>query len=74
MIVDLETLASLAFGIAVLAFLWILHMDIRILRKDLSDTCEVLGKNIGDLGNRISRVERMLEGASLKIVSGPASG
>ena len=71
---DLETLASLAFGIAVLAFLWILHMDIRILRKDLSDTCEVLGKNIGDLGNRISRVERMLEGASLKIVSGPASG
>ena len=71
---DLETLASLAFGMAVLAFLWILHMDIRILRKDLSDTCEVLGKNIGDLGNRISRVERMLEGASLKIVSGPASG
>ena len=71
---DLETLASLAFGIAVLAFLWILHMDIRILRKDLSDTCEVLGKNIGDLGNRISRVERMLEGANLKIISGPASG
>ena len=71
---DLEIFASLAFGMAILAFLWILHRDIRILGKDLSDTCEVLGKNIGDLGNRISKVERMLEGACLKIVSGPASG
>ena len=71
---DLETLASLVFGITVLTFLWNLHRDMGILRKDLNDTCEVLGKNIGDLGNRISRVERMLEGANLKIVSGPASG
>lgn len=71
---DLETLAFLTFGMAVLAFLWVLRRDIRILRKDLSNTCEVLGKNIGDLGDQVSRVEHMLAGASLKVVPEPASG
>ena len=64
---DAETIASLAFGIAVLAFLWNLHRDIGLLRKDMS-------KDIGDLRDRVSRIEGMLAGAGLKVGSGPAPG
>lgn len=55
---DAETVASLAFGIAVLALLWNLHRDMGILRRDM-----------GDLRGRVSRVEGMLAGAILKIGS-----
>ena len=75
---DAETIAFLAFGIAVLAFLWNLHRDIGILRKDLgkdiSDVREALGKDISDLRDRVSRVEGMLAGAGLKVGPDPASG
>ena len=64
---DAETIASLAFGIAVLAFLWSLHRDIGILRKDL-------GRDISDLRDRVSRIEGMLVGSGLKVGSDPASG
>ena len=62
-----ETAASLAFGITVLAFLWNLHREMRILRKDL-------GRDMSDLRDRVSRIEGMLAGAGLKTGSGPASG
>ena len=60
---DAESITSLAFGIAVLAFLWNLHRDIGLLSKDISD-----------LRDRVSRIEGMLAGAGLKIGPGPASG
>ena len=59
---DAETVAAWAFGIAVLAFLWNLHRDMRLLSKDISD-----------LRDRVSRIEGMLAGAGLKISSGPES-
>ena len=71
---DLETLASLAFGITVLAFLWNLHRDMGVLRKDLSDVREVLSKDISDLRDRVSRVEGMLTGAGLKVGPDPTLG
>ena len=75
---DAETIAFLVFGVAVLAFLWNLHRDIGILRKDLgediSNVREVLGKDISDLRDRVSRIEGMLAGAGLKISSDSASG
>ena len=64
---DAETIASLAFGIAVLAFLWNLHRDIGTLRKEL-------GRDISDLRNRVSRIEGMLAGAGLRISPDSASG
>ena len=64
---DAENIASLVFGVAVLAFLWNLHRDIGLLREDLS-------KDISDLRDRVSRIEGMLAGAGLKIGSDPASG
>ena len=64
---DAETIASLAFGIAVLAFLWNLHRDIGTLRKEL-------GRDISDLRDRVSRIEGMLAGAGLKINPDSASG
>ena len=85
---DAETIASWAFGIAVLAFLWNLHRDIGLLRKDMrrdishvredlgrdiSHVREALGKDISDLRDRVSRVEGMLAGAGLKIGSDPES-
>lgn len=76
--IDAETTASLAFGITVLAFLWSLHRDIGVLRKDLSRDIsnfrEALGRDISDLRDRVSRIEGMLTGAGLKIGSDPASG
>ncbi len=75
---DAESIAALAFGIAVLAFLWNLHRDIGLLRKDMSKGIshvrEALGKDIGDLRDRVSRIEGMLAGAGLKIGPDPASG
>ena len=86
---DAETIASLAFGIAALAFLWNLHRDIELLRKglskdighvrealgrDISHVREALGKDIGGLRGRVSRIEGMLVGASLKIGPDSASG
>ena len=64
---DAETVAFLAFGIVVLAFLWNLHRDIGSLRKDL-------GRDISDLRDRVSRIEGMLAGAGLKISPDSASG
>ena len=64
---DAETIASLAFGIAVLAFLWNLHRDIGTLRKEL-------GRDISDLRDRVSRIEGMLAGAGLRISPDSASG
>lgn len=55
---DAEAIASLAFGTAVLAFLWSLHRDIGMLGKDISD-----------LRDRVSRIEGMLAGAGLRISS-----
>ena len=75
---DAENIASLVFGVAVLAFLWNLHRDIGLLRedlsKDISNVREALGKDISDLRDRVSRIEGMLAGAGLKIGSDPASG
>ena len=75
---DAETIVSLAFGMAVLAFLWKLHMDIGILREDLGEDIrnvrEALGRDLGDLRGRVSRIEGMLAGASLKISPDSASG
>ena len=62
---DAEAIASLAFGAAVLAFLWSLHRDIGNLRKDL-------GRDISDLRDRVSRIEGMLAGAGLRISSDSA--
>ena len=59
---DAETVASLAFGTAVLAFLWSLHRDIGMLGKDISD-----------LRDRVSRIEGMLAGAGLRISSDSTS-
>ena len=82
---DAETIASLAFGTAVLALLWNLHRDMghlskdigrvrEALGKDISRVREALGKDIGDLRDRVSRIEGMLAGAGLKISPDPASG
>lgn len=75
---DAEAVASLAFGITVLVFLWNLHREVGILREDLgrdiSNFREALGRDIGELSGRVSRIEGMLAGAGLKIGSGPASG
>ena len=82
---DAETIASLAFGIAVLAFLWNLHRDMGHLSKDIGNVREALSKDIGhvrealgkdlsDLRDRVSRVDGMLAGAGLKIGPDPASG
>lgn len=60
---DAETIVSMAFGIAVLALLWNLHRDIGILGRDISD-----------LRDRVSRIEGMLVGASLKVDPDPTSG
>ena len=60
---DAETIASLAFGIAILAFLWNLHRAIGLLGKDISD-----------LRDRVSRIEGMLAGAGLEISPDSASG
>ena len=59
---DAETIASLAFGAAVLAFLWSLHRDMGNLGRDISD-----------LRARVSRIEGMLAGAGLRISSDSAS-
>ena len=59
---DAETIASLALGTAVLAFLWSLHRDIGMLGKDISD-----------LRGRVSRIEGMLAGAGLRISSDSTS-
>ena len=71
---DAETIASLVFGTAVLAFLWNLHRDMGYLSKDIGHVREALGKDISDLRDRVLRVEGMLAGASLKIGSDSASG
>ena len=75
---DAETTAFLAFGIAILAFLWNLRRDMGILRRDLSRDIsnfrEALGRDISELRDRVSRIEGMLAGAGLKIGSDPASG
>ena len=58
---ETETIASLAFGLTVLAFLWNLHRDMGILRKDLgqeiSNVRKALGEDISDLRDRVLRVE-----------------
>ena len=75
---DAGTIASLAFGIAVLAFLWNLHRDIGLLREDLGEDIrnvrEALGRDLGDLHVRVSRIESMLAGAGLKVSSDSAPG
>lgn len=53
-----ETIASLAFGAAVLAFLWSLRRGIGMLSK-----------GIRDLRARVSRIEGMLAGAGLRTSS-----
>lgn len=75
-----ETIAALAFGVTVLAFLWNLHRDMGVLRKDLSQDISNLRADIGDLRDRVSRVENrvskvegMLAGAGLKVVPDPTS-
>ena len=76
-----ETIASLAFGVTVLAFLWNLHRDMGVLRKDLSRDISNVRADISDLRdrvsrveNRVSRVEGMLAGAGLKVAPEPTSG
>ena len=75
---DAGTIALLTLGIAVLAFLWKLHMDMGMLREDLgediSNVREVLGRDLGYLRGRVSRIEGMLAGAGLKISPDSASG
>ena len=57
-----ETIASLAFGAAVLAFLWSRRRGIGMLSK-----------GIRDLRARVSRIEGMLAGVGLKVGSDSAS-
>ena len=68
---DLETLASLAFGIAVLAFLWNLHMGMGVLRRDLgqdiSNVQEALGKDISDLRDRVTGLEDRVSGLEYRV-------
>ena len=44
------------------------------LRQDMNRNLGVLRQDIGDLRDRVSRVEGMLAGARLKISPDPASG
>ena len=71
---DAETISAFAFGAAVLAFLWNLHRNIGLLRKDLSGNISDLSDRVARVENQVSRVESMLAGASLKVVLEPASG
>ena len=69
-----ETIASLAFGVTVLAFLWNLHRDIGLLRRELGRDISDLRDRVSRVENRVARVEGMLAGAGLKIAPEPASG
>ena len=71
---DAETVVSLAFGLTVLAFLWHLHRDIGLLRRELGRDISDLRDRVSRVENRVSRVEGMLAGAGLKIAPEPASG
>ena len=80
-----DTIALVAAFTAVLAFLWNLHRDMGALRRDMNRNLGALRRDmnrgigglrqdIGDLRDRVSRVEGMLAGARLKISPDPASG
>ena len=78
---DAEAIASLAFGTTVLAFLWNLHRDIGLLRRelgrdinDLRDRVSRVEERVSSIENRVARVEGMLAGAGLKVAPEPASG
>ena len=66
-----DTIGFMAVGVAVLAFLWTLHRDIGALRQEMRRDIGGLREDMGDLRDRVSRVEGMLAGAGLKV--GPES-
>ena len=51
-----------------------IHRDMGALRQDMNRDMGGLRQDLSDLRGRVSRVEGMLAGASLKISLGPASG
>lgn len=53
--VSLELIAIVALWVTTMGFLWGLHRDVSILRKEV-------GKDIADLRERMARVEGLLEG------------
>ena len=76
-----DTIGFMAVGLAILAFLWNLHRDIRVLNKDMGALRQEMHRGIGalrqdmsDLRGRVSRVEGMLAGAGLKVAPDSASG
>ena len=80
-----DTIALVAAFTAVLAFLWNLHRDMGALRQDMNRDMGALRQDmnrgiggllqdLSDLRGRVSRVEGMLAGASLKVSPDPASG
>ena len=78
---DAETVVSLAFGLTVLAFLWNLHRNLGLLRKefgrdisDLRDRVSRVEERVSSIESRVARVEGMLAGAGLKVAPEPASG
>ena len=60
-----ETIGFVAVLTAVFAMLWRLHMDIEALRQDMHRGIGGLRQDVRDICCQMSRVERMLAGASL---------